>query len=543
MRGARLAGERLAHRTQFLRPPFILLGGRHGFQLREVHTSNSRSTISSSALEDARALIDRLGRSEEPFQTVQPDTDWPDVSLNRRKLATLRETGELERQWSQRRAHFALGAYDDSERTKSELSDWRSLESDLNKLIGRLQIELKCTRSDDLLAMLKTLKPHQTQCRSRLRSLQARYNHEALQTVNLSHPDSPIGNETNNRVVRTFGTAPARGSPDPSRDHLALAARLRSQTLRPSWLDPESGLKTTGTRFYFLRGEAAVLESALINYAISTVTAADDGWQYCTVPDIIKTSLAERCGFLPRDDASQTYFVSTGASVRADERHSLALAGTAEIPLAGSSSGVHPLAALPLKALGLGRAFRSEAGSRGLASRGLYRVHQFSKLEMYVVCRPDKSDEMLEELVALQETILVPLGLTLRTLDMATEELGASAYRKYDIEAWMSGRGDWGELASASNCTDYQARRLGIQYQPEPADGKKLPLEYAHTLNATALAVPRVILALIEQGLHLDGDDKHFALPAVLRPFWLGKHVIASDDGDVPIRWIKREQP
>ncbi|BGP39239.1 Serine--tRNA ligase, mitochondrial [Rhodotorula kratochvilovae] len=349
----------------------------------------------------------------------------------------------------------------------------------------------------------------------------------ALQLPNISHANVPVGGEENARLVKSLG--PSIPSPDPpvepARDHLAL-----SSPANLGWTDFPSSSLTTGSSWPLLLNEAALLELALTNYAMSI--ALSHGFTPALTPDVVRSDVSERCGFRPRDgDAQQTYFLSDGESTS-----TLCLAGTAEIPLvAMSAAQTFRAEQLPLKHVALGRAFRAEAGARGADSRGLYRVHQFSKVEMVVVCAEDESDRLLEELRAIQEEILRGLGLSLRVLDMPTEELGASAHRKYDIEAWMPGRGKWGELSSASNCTDYQSRRLGIRYRPSssaspsaPSDRPAPPpkLTYAHTLNGTAAAIPRLIVALLENGAVLDpqsGRVERVRLPGVLRPFWLGR--------------------
>ncbi|GJN89619.1 hypothetical protein Rhopal_002606-T1 [Rhodotorula paludigena] len=362
----------------------------------------------------------------------------------------------------------------------------------------------------------------------------------ALQLPNVSHPDVPVGSEENSRLVKALGPAipSAERATETDRDHLSL-----SSPSNLAWTDFPSSSLTTGSSWPLLLNEAALLELALTNYAMSI--ALSHGFTPALTPDVVRSDVSERCGFRPRDgDAQQTYFLSDGESTS-----TLCLAGTAEIPLvAMSAAQTFRAEQLPLKHVALGRAFRAEAGARGADSRGLYRVHQFSKVEMVVVCAEDESNRLLEELRAIQEEILNGLGLSLRVLDMPTEELGASAHRKYDIEAWMPGRGKWGELSSASNCTDYQARRLGIRYRPaaapssdsaRPASAPKLA--YAHTLNGTAAAIPRLIVALLENGAVLDeagtGKVLRVRLPEVLKPFWLGKGT------DKRIEWVKEGEP
>ncbi|KAG8756703.1 Serine--tRNA ligase, mitochondrial [Serendipita sp. 396] len=185
---------------------------------------------------------------------------------------------------------------------------------------------------------------------------------------------------------------------------------------------------------------------------------------------------------------------------------------------------------LPCRLVGVGHAFRSEAGSRGAEARGLYRVHQFTKVELFAVTEQEQSSTMMEEIRRIQTEIFTGLGFPFRVLDMPTEELGHAAYRKYDIEAWMPGRGDWGEISSTSNCLDFQARRLHIRYRPvncSSASGavasKSKGLPFAHTLNGTGAAIPRLIVALLENGAQLNEAEQvvGLVLPSVLRRFWL----------------------
>lgn len=316
-----------------------------------------------------------------------------------------------------------------------------------------------------------------------------------------------------------------------SDDHLQ-----RADALPHGGVDMSAGITTTGPSWPYLIGTLSLLEHALTQYALAT--ALRHGFTITSVPDVVKTDVAERCGFRPRDEASaQTYFVDTQ---RDEAGAALCLAGTAEIPLAayvanhtydatshGAGGDVRTLP-LPVKLAALGHAFRAEAGARGTDTRGLYRIHQFSKVEMFVVTDAASSDATLESLRGVQEEIAQGLGLLYRVLDMSSEELGASAYRKYDVEAWMPGRGSWGEICSASNCTDYQARRLAIKYRPAAKDGEKAKLQYAHTLNATAAAIPRLIVALLETY----GGGKQLVLPTSLQRFWLG------GDGDERVRWV-----
>ncbi|KAN0060782.1 Serine--tRNA ligase, mitochondrial [Thecaphora frezii] len=353
--------------------------------------------------------------------------------------------------------------------------------------------------------------------------------------------------------LKDFAKGPAA---DSERDHLGLSAALQQ-----GQIDMAAGVLSTGSSWPYLLGSISLLEHAISQYALAA--AIRRGFLPVTPPDVVRAEMADRCGFRPRDEkAKQTYFLepdrpSAGGNSAANaSANDLCLAATAEIPLAALVAGhTFPNASmsgqptnggglidnhrLPIKLVALGHAFRAEAGARGADTRGLYRVHQFTKAEMFVVTESgaDESNQALEELREIQEEVIGGLGLPYRVLDMPTEELGASAYRKYDIEAWMPGRGSWGEVSSASNCTDYQARRLGIRYQrstssSEATNGKddaSKRIEFAHTLNATAAAIPRLIVALLE---NYGVKDQKLVLPDALKPYWLG----GADDGRV--EWV-----
>ncbi|KAJ7293111.1 hypothetical protein C8J57DRAFT_1490573 [Mycena rebaudengoi] len=288
---------------------------------------------------------------------------------------------------------------------------------------------------------------------------------------------------------------------NPKRDHVIIARKF-------GLVDFEGGATVTGHAWYYLMNEAALLEIALTNYALSV--AMKHGFTPVTTPDVVRADIASRCG----------YHITTTHGPE------LVLSATSEIPLGGMfANKIFPAATLPLKVVGLGRAFRAEAGARGTDTRGLYRVHQFTKVELFAVTKQEESEKMMEEIRMVQKAIFAGLGFPFRVLDMPTEELGASAYRKYDMEAWMPGRGSWGEISSLSNCTDYQSRRLHIRYR---AVGSSAPvmgaLPFAHTLNGTAAAIPRLIIALLENGAMFNeqGELTGLLLPAVLRPFWIG---------------------
>lgn len=301
---------------------------------------------------------------------------------------------------------------------------------------------------------------------------------EALKIPNITHPDVPVGDKPNQISVK--GKIPQFQFK--IKDHLELGAIH-------DLFDFDSATKITGSKFVYLKNEAAMLELALINWALQQVVKR--GYTPITTPDICKQEIAAGCGFQPRDPAGQMYNL-------ADNK--LSLIGTSEIALAGMlSDTVVPLDSLPQKYAGFSHCFRMEAG-RGQSSKGLYRLHQFSKVEMFAFSLPEDSDRCHEEMLSIETELLDMLKLPYRVLDMPTLDLGASAYRKYDIEIWIPSRQEWGEVTSTSNCLDYQALRLNTFYTDKT--GEK---SHVHTINGTACAVPRILLGIIENGQKSDG--------------------------------------
>ncbi|KAI8372582.1 seryl-tRNA synthetase [Choanephora cucurbitarum] len=338
-------------------------------------------------------------------------------------------------------------------------------------------------------------------CEEQLNQTELELLKQGLMIPNNTHRDSPIGPEENARVIKVVGE---QRSPQGLLDHVQIATDLNI-------LDMEQAAITSGSSFYYLQGMGAFLELALVQYAMHK--AVSKGFLGVLTPDIVRTNIAYGCGFQPRSgESSQIYDITTKSTTES----TLCLAGTAEIPLAGKfATQLINEHELPQRLVGFGHAFRTEAGGRGIETKGLYRVHQFSKVELFALTTPEQSEAMMEEIKGLQEEIFTDLGLCFRILDMPTEELGASAFRKYDMEAWMPGRGKWGEISSTSNCTDYQSRRLSIRYRPKHQTDKNT--QFCHTLNGTAIAVPRVIVAILETFQTKDGSVK---IPKVLQK-WL----------------------
>ncbi|CAI2365143.1 unnamed protein product [Moneuplotes crassus] len=319
---------------------------------------------------------------------------------------------------------------------------------------------------------------------------------ETLKLPNKTHPDSPIGDEDKNEIIFVKGHKPQFDFEPKS--HLEIG-------MQHDLFDFENGGKLTGSKFVFIKNQAALLEMALVNWALSK--AISRGFNPIITPDVTKVDVLEGCGFQPRDEAGQTYIIQ-------DDNTELALIGTSEAPLAGMlANEILFQKDFPLKYAAYSHCFRKEAG-RGAVAKGMYRLHQFSKVELFVYCEPHDSDKIFDEMVNLQCEMLDELGLHYRGLNMASYELGASAYKKVDLECWFPSKNDFGEITSTSNCTSYQSRRFNIQYLK--GQNEKV---LAHTLNGTAAATPRLIMAIIE---NFQTENGGFIIPEALKPFYLG---------------------
>jgi seryl-tRNA synthetase len=340
----------------------------------------------------------------------------------------------------------------------------------------------------------RRLKQQAAEIEARLSEAQTALRQHLLGIPNLVHPDVPVGGEADFVELRRSGSPREFGFPP--RDHLELGAAL-------DLFDFEGGGRVAGQKWVFLKNEAVVLELALARFALDV--AAEEGFTRFTTPDVARREIVDALAFSPRGPETQIYSLADS---------DLDLIGTAEITLGGLyADALLDEAELPLRLAGISHCFRTEAGSHGRESRGLYRVHQFTKVEMFVFCRPEESEAMHARLLAIEERIFQALEIPYRVIDVAAGDLGAPAWRKYDIEGWMPSRGgggDWGELTSTSNCTDYQARRLRTRFR---GAGRKTGL--VHTLNGTAVAVPRTLVALLENHQQADGS---VSVPRSLQP-------------------------
>jgi seryl-tRNA synthetase len=394
----------------------------------------------------------------------------------------------------------------DAERSRL-ITEGQQLQQRANEISKKIPTEKDAAARQALVAEGKEIKGKVAEFEAKLKQVEADLHAAMLPLPNLTHPDAPIGQTAeSNKVLRRWGTP--RTFDFPVKDHVALCESLQLA-------DFEAGASVAGQKFYFLKNEGALLELALVQYAMSTLVKK--GFTPVITPDLARVEVLEGIGFQPRDpDANtrQVYLV---------QDMDLCLVGTAEITLGGMHRDqILDAAQMPLRYVGLSHCFRTEAGAAGRDTRGLFRVHQFTKVEMFAFCTPEQSEAMHLEILAIEEEIFQGLGLPYHVLDTCSGDLGGPAYRKYDLEAWMPGRGnggEYGEVTSTSNCTDFQARRLNIRYKSAGQKGTHV----AHTLNGTAISCARAIVAILENYQEADGS---VTVPEVLRP-WVGKDRIA----------------
>ena len=324
------------------------------------------------------------------------------------------------------------------------------------------------------------------------------------QIPNMTHPAAPIGeDDKSNLEIRRGQHEPAKFDFD-ILDHVELGDKH-------DMIDFEAGARIAGHGFYFLRNDGVLLELAMQQYAVNHLVK--NGFTPVITPDLAYSEILQGTGYIPRGPETQIYSI---------ENSNLNLVATAEIPLGGMMSGqTVDSESLPMKVCGISHCFRTEAGAAGRSTRGLYRVHQFTKIEMFAFTLPEQSSDMLEQFCQIECEIFDSLEIPYRVVDTATGDLGGPAYRKYDLEAWMPGRGDggeWGEVTSTSNCTDFQARRLNARYKVKGEKGTK----FLHTLNGTAIAISRAMIAVMENHQQADGT---IVVPTVLQDL-MGKEVI-----------------
>ncbi|HSX41200.1 MAG TPA: serine--tRNA ligase [Candidatus Saccharimonadales bacterium] len=380
--------------------------------------------------------------------------------------------------------------------TKVDIDKLLEIDKQRTKLVGevddlRAQLNVKGKPSAAELKKLQVVKGELEVAEKKLSKLESDFNELISQVPNLMASDTPEGGEESNQEERVWGEA-EKGD---AKDHVAF---MEEHDL----IDFERGAKVAGSKFYYLKGNAVKLEMAIKRLGIELAEKA--GFVPMDVPHMVSERIATGTGFNPRGPEEQVY------SLQGEDLHLIA---TAEIPLTGYHAD-EILEGLPKLYVGWSPSYRREAGAYGKHSKGLYRVHQFNKLELYVFCAPQDSDDWLQKLVKLEEDICQHLEIPYRVTRTAAGDMGAPHYQKYDVEYWSPVDGSYRELTSASNCTDYQARRLGIRTRTE--DGTIA----VHTLNATAAAISRTLIAIIENHQTKDGKVR---LPKALQEYYGGE--------------------
>jgi seryl-tRNA synthetase len=398
------------------------------------------------------------------------------------------ENTDLVRQNTQERNAHAnvdkvVALYGQLKQKRQNLEETRRRSNEISEQFKNADKAMRAQLKSEVLEIKQT----STTLKEEIIATEKEYTKEMIKIPNLAAPDVPSGKDEHGNVPIKFVGEPTKFSFKPL-DHVELGKKL-------DILDFETAAKVTGSKFYFLKNEAVLLELGLIRYALDV--AIRHGFTPMTTPEIVRDEIITASGFSPRGHESQIYSLTEGA---------LSLIGTAEITIGGyMAKTVIPENNLPIKICGVSHCFRTEAGSGGRESKGLYRVHQFSKVELYQFVHPNKSASAHEEMLAIEEEFYTALNLPYRVLLMCKGDLGTPAYRKYDIEAWMpfiAENGGYGEVTSTSNCTDFQARRLNTKFKSNDT-GKT---DFVHTLNGTAVAVTRTILAILENNQQPDGS-------------------------------------
>lgn len=380
----------------------------------------------------------------------------------------------------------------------------RQSETRLDELRAERNKASKNKPTPEVIFQMKAVGEEIAGLEKKLAELEPRLRELLLKVPNLTHPKVVVSaNEDDNPVVAVHKT-PTQFSFEP-KDHVELASAL-------DLIDFDRATKVTGAKFYYLKNELALLEFALVQYALAILTK--QGFTPMVTPDLAKREVLEGLGFNPRGESTQIYNV---------ENTDLSLVGTAEITMGGyHADEVFDRAELPKKYVAVSHCFRTEAGSYSKYAKGIFRVHQFTKIEMFVYTTPEQSEKAHQELLKLEQKIFRGLDLPFRVVDHCTADLGGPSYRTFDLEAWMPGKpnqagaaGDWAEITSTSNCTDYQARGLNIKFKD--TDGSR---KYVHMLNGTAIAITRAMIAIMENNQQPDGS---ILIPKVLQKYLPGR--------------------
>lgn len=383
------------------------------------------------------------------------------------------------------------------------------LEADDNRRELQQQVDELRTKRNEIAAKMKGGKPEQAlidegkrlkvelaERENYLSSAEAEVEGLLRNVPNIIFEDVPLGGEEDSIEIKKWGDQKTG-----AKDHLDFAAAR-------DWVDFERGAKVAGAKFYFLKGDLALLENAITQFALDFVTKK--GFTYLIVPHMVNMRTAEGAGFTPKGEGGNEYVV---------EGEDLTMIGTAEMPLTGyHADEILNEKDMPLLYVGFSPCYRKEAGTYGKFTRGLFRVHQFNKLEMYVFCLPEQSADMHEMILETEEEIWQALGIPYHVVNIAAGDLGAPAAKKYDLEYWSPVDEKYRELTSCSNCTDYQARGVNIRVRRENGD-----LQGVHTLNGTAVSLARSLVAVIE---NYQNEDGTLTVPEVLRPYMGGREKV-----------------
>ncbi|KAI0156416.1 hypothetical protein GGR57DRAFT_463379 [Xylariaceae sp. FL1272] len=500
---------------------------------RVIHHPASR--LYSNSTSNSNPLADEVSIQRQQRPTIAPR---PIVDIK-----SIRTNPELYAQNCLERNYKAQSAYPG--RIKTLFEEWQGHQAQARKLRERSneirreianpasiqhEDEARATEETDdvrtmtkeqLLAEARQLKASLSGIEEAESTIQTTMTELALAIPNTTSPSTPIGTEPEvlSYINEPHPALTSSSSDRIWRSHVHIGSEL-------GILDFAGAAKTSGWGWYYLLDEGAQLEQALIQYVLTAVTRMP-GWRQVAPPSLVYSHIAAACGFQPRDTNGETqiYALAQSPDDKSRGKPELSLAGTAEIPLAGMKSDtIMESSELPAKRVGVSRCYRAEAGARGAETKGLYRVHEFTKVEMFAWTAPDHdaTEDVFDEMVDIQTEILSSLGLHCRVLEMPSTDLGASAYRKIDIEAFFPSRAaqglndGWGEVTSASICTDYQSRRLGTRLRGDGGKG----MDFPWTVNGTAIAIPRVLAAVLENGWVEEGG--YVDVPECLRPWMDG---------------------
>lgn len=376
----------------------------------------------------------------------------------------------------------------------------RQLTKKIEEMRAERNAKSKTKPSPTIIAQMKKMGNDIAKMEKELTRFEPKFQDLLRAVPNLTHPDVKVSLDEDDNVVLEKKYKPTKFD-FTALDHVQLAEKL-------DLIDFERGAKVAGAKFYYFKNEAVLLELALAQYTFNI--AVKHGFIPLVTPDLAKRNILANMGYNPRGESTQVYSI---------ENAGFSLIGTAEITVGGYHKDEVILEKdLPKKYVALSHCFRTEAGSYSKFSKGIFRVHQFTKIEMFQFVAPAKSEKAHHEILEVEKEIFDGLKIPYRVIDHCTADLGTPAYRTFDLEAWMPGKpnkdgsmGDWAEITSVSNCTDYQSRGLNIKYQTEA--GKK---DYLHMLNGTAMVMTRPIIAILENYQQADGSVK---VPEVLQPY------------------------